>query len=106
MTVINWIQIGKQMKKLIIFVLLMAFGWNHYQNKASSTLAQTQINPKTFEEPVTLFNQPKENFACDGRQHCSQMSSRAEADFFLRNCPDTKMDGDHDGMPCENDSRF
>ena len=24
-----------------------------------------------------------------------------EAKFFLRNCPDTKMDGDHDGIPCE-----
>ena len=46
------------------------------------------------------------SFKCDGRQHCSQMNSRAEAEFFARNCPNTKMDGDHDGIPCENDSRF
>ena len=45
-------------------------------------------------------------YICDGRQHCSQMRSRAEAEFFVRNCPNTKMDGDHDGVPCENDSRF
>jgi len=45
-------------------------------------------------------------FRCDGRQHCSQMKSRAEAEFFIRNCPNTKMDGDRDGIPCENDSRF
>lgn len=45
-------------------------------------------------------------FVCDGRQHCSQMNSRAEAEFFVRNCPDTKMDGDRDGRPCENDSRW
>ncbi|ADJ29482.1 excalibur calcium-binding domain-containing protein [Nitrosococcus watsonii] len=45
-------------------------------------------------------------FRCDGRQYCSQMKSRAEAEFFARNCPNTKMDGDHDGVPCENDSRF
>ena len=45
-------------------------------------------------------------FRCDGRQYCSQMKSRAEAEFFIRNCPNTKMDGDHDGVPCENDSRF
>jgi len=45
-------------------------------------------------------------FRCDGRQHCSQMTSRAEAEFFVKNCPNTKMDGDHDGIPCENDSRF
>ncbi|MCK0155445.1 excalibur calcium-binding domain-containing protein [Alcanivorax sp. S6407] len=34
------------------------------------------------------------------------MTSRAEAEFFTRNCPNTKMDGDRDGIPCENDSRF
>lgn len=45
-------------------------------------------------------------FRCDGRKFCSQMHSRAEAEFFLRHCPDTRMDGDHDGVPCENDSRF
>lgn len=46
------------------------------------------------------------NFRCDGRQYCSEMRSRAEAEFFIRNCPNTKMDGDRDGIPCENDSRF
>ncbi|WP_298443387.1 excalibur calcium-binding domain-containing protein [uncultured Ferrimonas sp.] len=45
-------------------------------------------------------------FRCDGRQHCSQMNSRAEAEFFIRHCPNTKMDGDNDGVPCERDSRF
>ncbi|MFM7877860.1 MAG: excalibur calcium-binding domain-containing protein, partial [Microcystis panniformis] len=40
-------------------------------------------------------------FRCDGRTHCSQMTSCAEATFFLRNCPNVKMDGDGDGVPCE-----
>lgn len=40
-------------------------------------------------------------FRCDGRTHCSQMTSCEEATFFLRNCPDTKMDGNRDGVPCE-----
>ncbi len=40
-------------------------------------------------------------FTCDGRPHCSQMRSCAEATFFLKNCPGTQMDGDHDGIPCE-----
>jgi hypothetical protein len=38
---------------------------------------------------------------CDGRTHCSQMSSCAEATWFLKNCPGVKMDGDNDGVPCE-----
>ncbi|WP_331498316.1 excalibur calcium-binding domain-containing protein [Pseudomonas sp.] len=55
-------------------------------------------------EVATQSTQP--SFRCDGRQYCSQMTSRAEAEFFTRNCPNTKMDGDRDGIPCENDSRF
>jgi hypothetical protein len=45
-------------------------------------------------------------FSCDGRTMCSQMNSRAEAEFFIQNCPNTQMDGDNDGRPCERDSRF
>lgn len=41
------------------------------------------------------------DFRCDGRQHCSQMRSCTEARYFLAHCPDVKMDGDADGIPCE-----
>ena len=44
---------------------------------------------------------PRPVFTCDGRTHCSQMTSCAEAKFFLAKCPNTKMDGDLDGTPCE-----
>jgi len=40
-------------------------------------------------------------FQCDGRTLCSQMTSCEEATFFVRNCPDVKMDGDRDGVACE-----
>jgi hypothetical protein len=40
-------------------------------------------------------------FSCDGRTYCSQMSSCAEAKYFLANCPGVKMDGDKNGIPCE-----
>ena len=40
-------------------------------------------------------------FTCDGRRYCSQMTSCEEARFFLAHCPNTRMDGDHDGVPCE-----
>jgi cold shock CspA family protein len=39
--------------------------------------------------------------SCDGRTMCSQMTSCAEATYFIRNCPNTQMDGDGDGVPCE-----
>lgn len=40
-------------------------------------------------------------FKCDGRTRCPQMTSCAEARFFLANCPGVQMDGNHDGTPCE-----
>lgn len=40
-------------------------------------------------------------YRCDGRRYCSQMSSCTEAKFFLANCPGVEMDGDKDGIPCE-----
>lgn len=43
----------------------------------------------------------KTQYKCDGRTHCSQMTSCEQATFFLRNCPGTKMDGNNDGVPCE-----
>lgn len=40
-------------------------------------------------------------YSCDGRTHCSQMTSCAEAKFFLKYCPGTAMDGNNDGVPCQ-----
>ncbi len=44
---------------------------------------------------------PTAGFRCDGRTHCSQMTSCAEATWFLKHCPGVKMDGNRDGVPCE-----
>ena len=40
-------------------------------------------------------------FACEGKTRCSQMRSCEEATFYITHCPNTQMDGDHDGIPCE-----
>ena len=55
------------------------------------------------ERPVlqALPASERKNFSCDGREHCSQMRSYEEAVFFNQYCPNTKMDGDNDGIPCE-----
>ena len=50
--------------------------------------------------PASLPTAPS-RWRCDGRRHCSQMSSCEEAKFFLANCPGVEMDGNHDGVPCE-----
>lgn len=59
--------------------------------------------PIIFAFTCTVCNQKTavNNYQCDGRVYCSEMTSCEEAEWFLKNCPDTKMDGDNDGIPCE-----
>ena len=88
------------------------------QRQAIGDLPEVKFSEKTENAlkggSISVFDTPvaqnkttsASSFRCDGRTHCSQMTSYEEAVFFIRNCPDTKMDGDHDGEPCENDSRW
>jgi endonuclease YncB( thermonuclease family) len=39
---------------------------------------------------------------CNGKRFCRQMSSCAEARFYLKVCRVQSLDGDSDGTPCEN----
>ena len=43
----------------------------------------------------------KKSFQCKGKHFCSEMASCAEATYYLQHCPDTQLDGDNDGIPCE-----
>ena len=51
--------------------------------------------------PPATASKQTESFSCDGRTHCSQMRSCEEATYFLQHCPNTEMDGNNDGEPCE-----
>lgn len=42
-----------------------------------------------------------ESYQCSGKKSCSQMTSCEEATYYLNHCPGTVMDGDGDGLPCE-----
>ncbi len=77
------------MKKMILLALVVLATSNCYAE-------ETKTSTESY---LIAKSQPK--FKCDGRQYCSQMRSCAEAKFFIRNCPNTKMDGNHDGVPCE-----
>lgn len=40
-------------------------------------------------------------FTCAGKTVCREMSSCAEARFYLEHCGVSRLDRDHDGVPCE-----
>jgi hypothetical protein len=77
---------------LAAFALMVWYSYSH-QHGAEG--------PDHSDEPTALKLGPADASRCDGRTRCSQMTSCEEATYFLRNCPDTTMDGDHDGVPCE-----
>ncbi|MBH0037365.1 cold shock domain-containing protein [Pseudoalteromonas sp. SWN166] len=88
--------------------VLCLYAFTKYNSHSSSQTPVITNDLATFDEkyPKLIIPKSTQNFTCDGRQHCSQMNSRAEAVFFINNCPNTKMDGDNDGDPCERDTRF
>jgi hypothetical protein len=96
------------MKNTVVIALLVLAAWYGYeQYQRRDQLAAPEETAPTSSTALGSTSSsaltPAENqFKCDGRIYCSQMTSCAEATYFLRNCPGTKMDGDHDGVPCEN----
>ena len=73
-----------------------------YVDLDTTSTSGSLVNPAVTSQPVLLTQSASTpSFACDGRQHCSQMTSCAEATYFIQHCPNTKMDGNHDGIPCE-----
>ena len=98
---------GSKGVALLLVAVLLGVGYSKYdtyQQAQANAAAESELWDNT---PSPLHTMPApaplitNNYRCDGRQHCSQMTSCAEATFFLKNCPNTKMDGDMDGIPCE-----
>lgn len=95
--------VRETMKKLIILLVIGLAAWQLYGKYQGQTEENTlTASTPTLSQPKSsITNTVVNNFRCDGRTHCSQMTSCEEATWFLKNCPGTKMDGNHDGVPCE-----
>ena len=73
-----------------------------YVDLDTTSTSGSLVNPTVTSQSVLITQSASTpSFACDGRQHCSQMTSCAEATYFIQHCPNTKMDGNHDVIPCE-----
>ena len=86
--------------RLVLFGLI---GYQIYQFAAAKLVPKQTNAPVELNDPATIQAKKSNSnkYRCDGRQYCSQMVSCEEAKWFLQNCSDTKMDGDGDGIPCE-----
>ena len=96
------------MQRLVLVLILGFLAWQGYAKYQSSRVVNGSGDSaggieRSVASPYARKDDgaPPSQFACDGRTYCSQMTSCAEATFFLKNCPGVKMDGNHDGVPCE-----
>lgn len=84
---------------IFIIVSVLGYGYRQYFHqpvKTVSIIDNSNFNANESNKPAI-----ESPFKCDGRTHCSQMTSCDEATYFLKNCPGTQMDGNNDGIPCE-----
>ncbi|MBT3134941.1 excalibur calcium-binding domain-containing protein [Alteromonas sp. ALT199] len=89
----------------LLLILVVAFGVKLYLESSSQPYSDKQPDRNQLSTQERLTQPVRVSFRCDGRQYCSQMASYEEAKYFLKNCPNTKMDGDDDGIPCESQFR-
>ena len=85
----------KNILKSIIILAALVFAWLAYSSYDKNNSRQDYSFPE--------FQEPDFNFECLGKVYCSEMSSCSEAKFYMHNCPDTQLDPDGDGLPCESD---
>ena len=86
---------GNFVGSLFTGAAVLAIGFVGYQSYVSRQEALTLPLGSPSVETTS------QSFSCDGRKHCSQMTSCAEARYFLKHCPGVQMDGNGDGEPCE-----
>ncbi|WP_144214499.1 cold shock domain-containing protein [Shewanella donghaensis] len=109
------------MSRIIIILIVIAIGRFAYQAyydisnvSHSDTSSLSQPSPqsiplqsgngldKTLSDLQSNIAPATPKFECEaGKTHCSHMRSCEEAIFYIKNCPDTQMDGNGDGVPCE-----
>jgi len=92
---------------LLPLLLIFGIGIFGFKKYTEFEIAQApnnaEIETTPLYEPQTQpQSAPQAQFRCEaGKTHCSHMSSCAEATYYINHCPNTQMDGDGDGIPCE-----
>jgi hypothetical protein len=84
--------LGRHLGFLVLVAFGAWYGWTHYNQEAREFLGLA---------PTPKVRVLGEQFKCDARIWCSQMTSCEETRFFLRYCPGTKLDRNSEGIDCE-----
>lgn len=86
---------------IVVLAVGSALGWYFGRSEVPAAAPEAMSSPALAPASTPSIVDPQPAYQCNGRTHCSQMSSCEEATWVLNHCPGTEMDGDHDGEPCE-----
>ena len=90
------------MKNIILLIILAGLAWFGYGRFKAANPGDAMASPAEYASAEQAGEADADSpFKCDGRTMCPQMTSCAEATYFVQHCPNTKMDGNNDGVPCE-----
>jgi len=78
----------------LLIVAVVVFAYQKILPYKVDYLVESMATPQQVD-------QAQDQFQCQGKKRCSEMTSCAEATFYITHCPGTEMDGDRDGIPCE-----
>lgn len=84
---------------ILSVILVISIGTFAYNKFSALNPIHEKSTTSTYSHAVQGGN--GNNYSCEGKVYCSEMTSCDEAKYYQRNCPGTKMDGDGDGIPCE-----
>jgi cold shock CspA family protein len=84
---------------LIVVSMVFVYGISKMLSPSSQIEDVPQAESPQIETSPPSSQSPK--YHCAGKVYCSEMVSCGEAKYYLRNCPNVKIDGDGDGIPCE-----
>ena len=93
--------LGNVLLTVAIF-LAVAASYSKFRHHAAHPISDPpSLHQEIGDSRADTSQSPRSQFHCDGRTYCSQMTSCDEAKYFLAYCPNVRMDGDNDGVPCE-----
>lgn len=75
--------------------------WEWRQGVRAGTGDQPVVPSQGLFSPAPGSPRANARFSCSGKRFCRQMSSCAEAHFYLERCGVSSLDGNGDGEPCE-----
>lgn len=93
------------MKKILLVILALGLAWHYYLDDSQRQHFMSYLQPNKLNEVISTPS-GEQRFSCDKRRFCNEMTSFAEAQFFLQQCGAVELDENENGIPCEADPRF